>query len=764
MAIKELQTRIALKYDSYSAWTTAPGKDLVLLKGELGICYIGDTNPESHVVPTVLFKVGDGTKTFEALPWASAKAADVYSWAKASEVKRDGKKLVFVGGGVDGSNVEVAFDYVTLDEVKAITDGLTTRIAALEGKFDGTNSVQSQIDALSGRIDDANTAITTGDAATLEAAKADATVKADAARDTAKEYAKEYVDDIATAQATKDAGQDSKISANEANIAQEIADRKTAVSDAITEVKGYAEAEADTAEAAAKAYAKEYTDTREAAIKTAYEKYADDKDAVRKTYIDSEVDKLEAADAALTTEDERLAGLISAETSARTEAVTAINAKLDVEKVSTAIATAKQEAIEAAAGDAADKVAALKVTVDANTAAIGVNAAAIAANAADIEANAGVISTLVGEDTDMSVREIAAEETAKIVAGADEKYDTLKEIADFIMGDETGAAKMANDIAKNAEDIDALEEDVADHETRLGAAEAAIAANTAAIESNDDDIAGLQTAVTKAQEDATKGINAAKAASDKVDTKAAEIKTAYEKYADDKDAALKTEVKDYADGIVDNEKSAREAAEAALQADIDTKLAADDFNAHVNGDHAGTATEITAEIATAVAGEKSAREIAVNAINAKIGTFDGTVEAAVTAVKTTADTNKTDLAALTTRVGTAESNITTLQGIVSTGADSNANLRNAITALQELTGDASKGNEKLRSDLDILAGKVNDGVTGLAATKAIADEAKSDAEDAQARVANIEADYLKQADLLIFQCGTSTTVDHKIEA
>lgn len=41
---------------------------------------------------------------------------------------------------------------------------------------------------------------------------------------------------------------------------------------------------------------------------------------------------------------------------------------------------------------------------------------------------------------------IAAEEVAKIVAGADVSYDTLKEIADWILNDTTGAAGMANDI------------------------------------------------------------------------------------------------------------------------------------------------------------------------------------------------------------------------------------------------------------------------------------------------------------------------------
>lgn len=79
MAITELQTRIALKYDSYTNWTSASGKSLVLLKGEVGIC---EAPSENNTAPTILFKVGDGIKTFEQLSWVSAKAADVYSWAK----------------------------------------------------------------------------------------------------------------------------------------------------------------------------------------------------------------------------------------------------------------------------------------------------------------------------------------------------------------------------------------------------------------------------------------------------------------------------------------------------------------------------------------------------------------------------------------------------------------------------------------------------------------------------------------------------------
>lgn len=51
-----------------------------------------------------------------------------------------------------------------------------------------------------------------------------------------------------------------------------------------------------------------------------------------------------------------------------------------------------------------------------------------------------------GKDVAGSVAAIAAAAVAEIVAGADTSFDTLKEIADWIKSDTTGAAKMAADI------------------------------------------------------------------------------------------------------------------------------------------------------------------------------------------------------------------------------------------------------------------------------------------------------------------------------
>lgn len=111
----------------------------------------------------------------------------------------------------------------------------------------------------------------------------------------------------------------------------------------------------------------------------------------------------------------------------------------------------------------------LQTTVGEHTTTIGEHTATLADHASKIDAleksayddsevrglisaNTTAIETLNGNaETTGSVAHtattIAAAKVAEIVAGADSSYDTLKEIADWILNDTTGAADMANDIA-----------------------------------------------------------------------------------------------------------------------------------------------------------------------------------------------------------------------------------------------------------------------------------------------------------------------------
>ena len=81
--------RLSLKYDTLANWNAS---SLVLNAGEVGIAVItgnktlnGDTTQTpDNTPPAIALKVGDGTHTFNQLPWLQAVAGDVYAWAKAA--------------------------------------------------------------------------------------------------------------------------------------------------------------------------------------------------------------------------------------------------------------------------------------------------------------------------------------------------------------------------------------------------------------------------------------------------------------------------------------------------------------------------------------------------------------------------------------------------------------------------------------------------------------------------------------------------------
>lgn len=81
----ELKTRILLRYDSYANWTSV---NPPLEAGEVAIAKLvsGTTiNVDEAKNAPVLFKVGPGN--YNDLPFVSALAADVHTWAKKSEAE-----------------------------------------------------------------------------------------------------------------------------------------------------------------------------------------------------------------------------------------------------------------------------------------------------------------------------------------------------------------------------------------------------------------------------------------------------------------------------------------------------------------------------------------------------------------------------------------------------------------------------------------------------------------------------------------------------
>ena len=98
MAEKILKTRIQLRYDTLTNWTT---NNPVLKAGEIAIATIPTAAPANKQLPPVMFKVGDGASKFTELDWASALAADVYNWAKES-----GLPVEYSGSGKVVTNIE----------------------------------------------------------------------------------------------------------------------------------------------------------------------------------------------------------------------------------------------------------------------------------------------------------------------------------------------------------------------------------------------------------------------------------------------------------------------------------------------------------------------------------------------------------------------------------------------------------------------------------------------------------------------------------
>ena len=118
-------------------------------------------------------------------------------------------------------------------------------------------------------------------------------------------------------------------------------------------------------------------------------------------------------------------------------------------------AQADVDALEAKVGTIPENKTVVQMISEAQTAAtyddtevrglISDNADAIKAHKEAIDAK---VTTLIGEDDSKSVRTISAEEVAKVVAGADASFDTLKEIADWISSHKTDAATMNSAIVK----------------------------------------------------------------------------------------------------------------------------------------------------------------------------------------------------------------------------------------------------------------------------------------------------------------------------
>lgn len=135
---KILNTRIKLKYDLYSNWST---NNPVLLEGEVALAYVPTADPNHNVSvgegsvtgttpPQVLIKVGDGTNHYNDLKYVSALAADVLAVCKSETAL-----IAFINNLITGANLASNADL----------EALAAQVNKLNGKDTEEGSVAKAI-------------------------------------------------------------------------------------------------------------------------------------------------------------------------------------------------------------------------------------------------------------------------------------------------------------------------------------------------------------------------------------------------------------------------------------------------------------------------------------------------------------------------------------------------------------------------------------------------------------------------------------------
>lgn len=394
MAEKLLNTRILLKYDTLANWNATT---TYLRKGEVAIATVasGDTQEVNSVAaPQVLVKVGDGKTLFKDLPFITAKAGDVYSWAKKASLdyndlpvtlrdEIDALQAAVGTGGSVANQIAAAIDAAVkaLDvEDEAVDKQFVVAVPQTDGKVAVERRAlvkadipvidQNQVNGLPSALSDLNTAISN------EAS----------ARATAVQGAKDYADQQVNALAND------AVAKNTAAIGVINGTGAGSIAKALADAKAYAESEASDAETAAKAHAEQ----KAAAAETA-----------AKGYVDQKVQEINGA-----------ASTLAGRVKANEDAIAVINST-----------------------DATKAGSLAKVAADAAKA-----VADEAKRAGDKETElAGAIATEKGRiDAFFASAEIG-----------DKALDTLKEIQAELAADDEGAAAMAASIQQNKEAIEA---------------------------------------------------------------------------------------------------------------------------------------------------------------------------------------------------------------------------------------------------------------------------------------------------------------------
>ena len=446
--------RLQLKYDTYSAWSTA---NPTLLAGEIAITTVPTKGDGVQQVPAVLMKVGDGSTPYNELKFVSGLAANVHDWAMADKKPEYNANEItgladFINGEIEDTNTTYQIvkvdDYTYKLQYKEL-DGAWTDVAEngsiVIPKYDDTQ-VKADIAALQTQIGTGKVEEQISSA--IAALKLDETYdkKGDAAA--AVTTANAYTDQLANG----------AVAQNTAAI-NAIKDGETIDSFADVEaaIKSTGEAGTEAADQAledAKAYTDELKNGEVAAA------------AAAASAAQGEVDALEEK-VGTVEEGKTVVGMIDGvqgEVDALEQTIGAVEeGKTVVEMI--------EDAQEAATYDDTQVKADIKANAD-----------AIAANKTDIE---GKLDT-ARADLEKSIEQNASAIELLTNGASAEEVDGVNDLIQYVKDHGTEVTGMKADIKTNADDIDAVEGRATALEGRMDAAEADIDALEADTHTHDN--------------------------------------------------------------------------------------------------------------------------------------------------------------------------------------------------------------------------------------------------------------------------------------